>query len=143
MSVSRTGLLSVLLLAAAITLEPRAASASTCGSTPGDEDAVAALIADVRTACPCDAFDRRPDFRRCVLERSRAAVAAGALPARCRGRIMQLANRTTCGDVSSAVTCCAPLSYQVQACRIARSEMSCGRWRGNAGRAGKTDGADR
>jgi hypothetical protein len=140
MRFSRTGLLSsLLLLAAAIMMEPRAASASTCGSQPGDEDAVAALIAEARTACPCDAFDRPAGFRRCVLERSRAAVAAGALPARCRARVMQMANRTTCGNVSSAVTCCAPLSYQIQACRIARSETTCGRWRGNAGRPGKSD----
>jgi hypothetical protein len=139
MRVSRTTLLSTLLLAAALTMEPRAASASTCGGTPGDDDAVAALIADVRAACPCDGFDRPAGFRRCVLGRSRAAVAAGALPMRCRGRVMQMANRTTCGSVSSAVTCCAPLSYSLQACRIARSELSCGRWRANSGRPGKSD----
>lgn len=127
------------LVLGALMLAPRAAAAATCGSAPGDEAAIAAFVADARAACPCDGFARRSEFRRCVRERIPAAVAGGTLPAPCRARVMRLANRTTCGSVAGAVTCCAPQSRGAGTCTIARSAAACEAWRGGTGMVGASD----
>ena len=139
MTRARSFLRPVLLLIATVTaMAPRAAHAANCGAA-GDEAAVAAFVADARAACPCDGFERRTTFRRCVRDRIQAAVAAGDFPARCRARVVRMANRWTCGDVSSAVTCCAPPSLRGQECRITRSVVECEAWRSGAGQVGSSD----
>ena len=138
---ARSSLRPMLLLIATVTataIAPGTARATNC-SSPGDDAAVAAFVADVRAACPCDGFRRRGTFRRCVRDRIQATVADGTFPARCRARVVRMANRSTCGDVSSAVTCCAPPSLRGQECRITRSVVECEAWRGGAGRVGSSD----
>lgn len=135
MDVLRAYRLPMLLILAVATFEPIAARAATCD----DDAAVAALVEDARGACPCASFDRRTAFRRCVRQRITAAVRAGTLGNRCRGRVAKMANRTTCGDLSSAVTCCATLPSGREACTIASSGVACGFWRGGTGRIGASD----
>ena len=128
-----------LVLAVVVALLPGHAAASTCGREPADDEAVAALVADARAACPCDGFLGRASFRRCVRERSTAAVVAGTLPSRCRATVIRMANRSTCGDVPSAVTCCVNLSAHHEACTISRSAIACEGWRGGKGQVGSSD----
>lgn len=129
------------LLVAAVMLAaaPRTADAATCGSAPGDDDAVAAIVADARAACPCDGFSGRMTYRRCVRERVKNAVLAGALPSRCRATMIRYANRSTCGDVPGAVTCCVNVSTNREACTISRSDIACRAWRGGKGQVGQSD----
>lgn len=127
------------VLACAPLLAPRSADASTCGAGFGDDAAIAAFVADVRAACPCDGFERRSEFRRCVRERIPTAVAAGTLPARCRARVVRLANRSTCGSGPGAVTCCNPQSRGEGACTVVRSAAACAAWRGGTGELGYSD----
>ena len=128
----------LLLMTAVLALASDASAAPACGGAPGDEAAITAFVSDVRAACPCDGFDRRADFRRCVRERIRAAAALGTLPARCRARVARMANRSTCG-VASGVTCCASLPSGRADCSIARSAIACEARRGGTGRVGASD----
>jgi len=129
----------LLSTAAVLSFAPRDARAATCGSAPGDTDAVAAIVADARVACPCDGFSGRMTYRRCVRERVKSALLAGTLPSRCRATVIRYANRSTCGDVPSAVTCCVNVSTNHEACTISRSDIACRAWRGGKGQVGKSE----
>lgn len=124
------------LVASLLALLPSWSDAATCGRDPSDEAAVEETVADVREACPCDEFQGRGPFRKCARDRIKAAVTGGELPTRCRATVIRFANRSTCGDASSAVTCCFDRST---ACTIARSMIGCRAWRGGKGLVGKTD----
>lgn len=129
----------LLLATLVLAFAPYEGEAATCGSAPADAAAVAAILADGRAACPCDGFSGRMAYRRCVRERVKSAVLAGTLPARCRATVIRSANRSTCGDVPSAVTCCANVSASREACTISRSDVACRAWRGGKGQVGKSD----
>jgi hypothetical protein len=132
--------LTVLIVATALfALAPRDAHAAKCGSTPGDDDAVAAFVADVRAACPCDGFPTRAAYRRCVRDRVKSAVGAGALPARCRATVNRFANRSTCGKPAGAVTCCAIAAGNRDVCTILRTDVACRAWRGGRGQVGSSE----
>lgn len=138
MSISRaSSVVGLLLLTAALAIASDAAATSSCGRSPGDDAAITAIVADARAACPCDGFDRRADFRRCVRERIRTAVGLGTLPARCRAGVARMANRSTCG--TSGVTCCTSAPSGSDACTIARSASTCAARRGGTGRVGASD----
>jgi hypothetical protein len=131
--------LTMLILASALVFEARDADAASCGSAPGDDAAIAAIVADARAACPCDGFSSRMTYRRCVRERVTSALLAGTLPARCRATVVRYANRSTCGNVPSAVTCCVNVSTSREACTISRSDLACRAWRGGKGQVGSSD----
>lgn len=131
--------LPVLIVAAALFFAPRDAAAATCGSAPGDDDAVAAMVADARAACPCDGFSSRMTYRRCVRDRVKNALLAGTLASRCRATVTRFANRSTCGNGASAVTCCVNVSSGREACTISRSDTACRASRGGRGQVGQSD----
>lgn len=137
MTISRASSVIGLFVIAVLGLASDAAAAA-CGGAPGDEAAIAALLADARQECPCDGFARRADFRRCVRERIRTAVELGTLPSACRARVARMAARSTCG-VASAVTCCTSLPSGRQDCSIARSAVACEARRGGTGLVGASD----
>ena len=103
----------------------------------GDDDAVAAMVADARAACPCDGFSGRMTYRRCVRERVKTALLAGTLPSRCRATVtrvresLDLRRRAERRDL---------LRERVE--RIARRARSrartiaCRAWRGGKGQVG-------
>lgn len=131
--------LPALIVAAALFFAPRDAAAASCGSAPGDDDALAAIVADARAACPCDGFSSRMTYRRCVREHVKSAVLAGTLPSRCRATVIRYANRSTCGAAAGAVTCCVNASTNREACTVSRSDVACRAWRGGKGQVGASD----
>lgn len=110
-----------LVLGGLLVLAARPAAAADCGAGAGDEAAVAALVDQARTACPCASFDGRQAFRDCVRDVVKDAIGAAALPRRCRAAAMRFARKSTCGARDGKVTCCKPNG----SCVIASSASRC------------------
>jgi len=111
------------------------AAAAGCDEKGIDAFAVAATVADARTACPCDAFDSRQEFRDCVRTVVDDAITGTALPRRCRGAAMRFARKSTCGAGPSKVVCCKAGG----GCSVAASEARCAELGGGTGQVGGTE----
>jgi len=60
-----------------------------CGDRPGDDEAVAAVQAEVAAHCDCCSSSTRAEYARCVVGIARAAVDAGSLPRGCAGPVVR------------------------------------------------------
>lgn len=109
----------VAMLLGVACLVPRSVAASATDCLTGTDPAVAvdsgqidALEAEIDANCPCASFDgsegkERRDYRRCVAPLIKAAVKAGALRSKCKGRISKAHQLSTCGaaEPAAAVPC--------------------------------------
>ncbi|HZR82671.1 MAG TPA: hypothetical protein VFD92_16375 [Candidatus Binatia bacterium] len=100
------------------------ADARRCGEGLGDPCAVAAARAAAAERCDCASATSPGAHARCVSQSADEDVAAGRLPARCRGAVVDCARRSTCGR-AGAVTCCRTLSSGRSSCSVKRRADTC------------------
>jgi hypothetical protein len=70
-----------------------------------DDAAVTLARAAADAACDCSGSDNHGDYVSCVNDVAKERVAAGTLPANCKGEVTKCAAKSTCGK-PDAVTCC-------------------------------------
>ncbi len=92
------GLASCLVLAAPPSTRADDCEAARCAT----ERAIAA-------SCPCDEASNHGRYVSCVARQVRALVASGAVPPRCKGKVVRCAARSTCGKRAGFVTCRIPV----------------------------------
>ena len=91
------------LLVLLLPLDASAAGKCDAGGIYGP--AAAAAREAVRARCDCAGAASHPAYEQCAWRVIQDVVAAGELPAMCRGRVRQFATRSTCGR-DDVVPCC-------------------------------------
>jgi len=108
------------VLGLAVLAMPSVAGAAKCS----DEAAVAAARAAAEATCDCDGSGTHGEYVSCVNDVARERVAAGTLPANCKGEVTRCAAKSTCGK-PGFVTCCRVDKKGKVKCSIKKSAEKC------------------
>jgi hypothetical protein len=95
-----------------------------CGATRGDRAAVATVLFNAATSCPCDTAPSHADYVTCVSNLAASAVQDGSLPRQCMRTVLRAARHSTCGR-PGAVTCCEISAEGDPSCHIRSSAGKC------------------